>query len=196
MTARSLPSKIVTLLQQRATAWLAQVDADLLAGLEKVGFRTWPGPNGAGFYALATEKAGGYYFDTGASQMIVRGEIKVRPGEIASFGPGRKVTFADGSTGEYDEVIFATGYAGYKDTMARALGEEAAAQLGTVFGMDEEGEIRGIARDCGVPNVMFNVGNLASSRTFSKNIVLQILLQRDGVFGERYTKEKQAAEKA
>lgn len=126
--------------------------------------------------------------------MIIRGEIAVRQGEIASFGPGKQLTFADGKTGEYDEVIFATGYAGYKDTMARALGYEAGEQLGDVYGTDAEGEIRGIARDCGVPNVMFNVGNLASSRSFSKNIALQILLQREGRLGERYTTAKQAAE--
>lgn len=195
MTARSLPTPVSRAFQQRSTAWLSQVDAELLAGLKKAGFRTYPGPNGAGFYPLAVEKAGGYYFDTGASQMIIKGQIKVRQGEIASFGAGKSVRFADGEA-EFDEIVFATGYGGYKDTVARALGDEAAEQLTTVYGTDAEGEIRGIARDCGIPNVMFNVGNLASSRTFSKLIALQILLQRDGKLGERYSIAKQAAEAA
>lgn len=194
ITARSLPWEVSRLFQARATAWLSHVDADLLAGLKKAGFRTWAGPDGAGFYQLAVEKAGGYYFDTGASQMIIRGEIKVRQGEVASFRPGKKVTFQDGSEGEFDEVIFATGYSGYKDTVAHALGEEAASQLRDVYGTDAEGEIRGIARDCGIPHVLFNVGNLASSRSFSKAIVMQILLEREGKLGERYSIAKQAAE--
>ncbi|GMK58604.1 hypothetical protein CspeluHIS016_0600460 [Cutaneotrichosporon spelunceum] len=195
MTARSMPMPVVREFQKRSTAWLSTVDAELLTGLKKAGFRTYPGPDGAGFWPLAVEKAGGYYFDTGASQMIISRDIKVRQGEIASFGPGKTVRFADGKDDdEFDEVIFATGYGGYQDTVARSLGDEAAAQLTAVYGTDAEGEIRGIARDCGIPNVMFNVGNLASSRTFSKNIALQIVLQREGKLGERYTMAKQAAE--
>ncbi|BEJ14287.1 hypothetical protein CspHIS471_0400540 [Cutaneotrichosporon sp. HIS471] len=195
MTARSIPSPVGRAFQKRSTAWLSQVDADLLTGLKKAGFRTYPGPDGAGFWPLAVEKAGGYYFDTGASHMIINGDIKVRQGEITSFGPSNTVRFVDGEA-EFDEVVFATGYGGYHDTVARALGDEAAAQLMAIYGTDAEGEIRGIARECGIPNVMFNVGNLASSRTFSKNIALQILLQRDGKLGDRYTMATQAAETA
>jgi hypothetical protein len=132
------------------------------------------------------ERAGGYYFDTGTCAMISDGRIKIQPGEIASFDPASKITFSDGSSGAYDLVIFATGYTGYKDTVAQVLGDAMAEQLSPVFGIDPEGEMNGIARDCGLPNVLFNVGNLASSRIFGKAVVLQILAQKNGKWSDPY----------
>jgi hypothetical protein len=132
------------------------------------------------------ERAGGYYFDTGTCQSITDGKIKIQQGEIASFDADSRITFKDGKSEKYDYVIFATGYTGYKHTVGGALGSGPAEQLTTVFGMDPEGEINGIARDCGIPNVLFNVGNLASARIFGKAIVLQILAQKNGAWKAPY----------
>ena len=136
-------------------------------------------------YTVALEKAGGYYFSTGGSEMIARGEIKMRQGEIASFEPKHTVAFKDGCSDNFDIVVFATGYTGFPDTVRATLGEQYATTFNPVWGLDEEGEIRGLCRESGIPNAFFIVGNLSACRVSSKVLALQILAQQLGVFGER-----------
>lgn len=135
---------------------------------------------------MAQEKGGGFYFTSpgGGSELIIRGAIAMQPGEISSFGPDRRVRFSDGSEGEFDLVLFATGYTGFHETVAETLGPKAAAQLGSVWGLDAEGEMQGIARHAGVPHAYLAVGNFMSSRSMSKNIAMQIVGQRDETWGE------------
>lgn len=140
---------------------------------------------------MAYERAGGYYFTAGensGSQKIIRGEIKVRQGEIASFGSGKTVHFKDGSQGEYDLVVFATGYSGIQDSTREVLGDKAAEQMGKVWGLDSELEVNGVARRCGIPNTFFTIGNFMMSRWFSRRIALQIVAEREGRWGEAYAK--------
>lgn len=181
----SNPKFVVKLFHKRLVKVLEDQDQELLAGLTAKGFKHWNGPEESGFIMMALEKAGGYYFSTGGSEAIVRGDIQVKQGEIASFDSGRTVTFKDGSKERFDVVIFATGYTGFPDTVRATLGDQYATTFNPVWGLDAEGEIRGVARHTNIPNTFFAVGALAGSRMTSKVISLQILAQRLGVFGER-----------
>lgn len=96
-------------------------------------------------FTVALQKAGGYYFDTGASGLIASGAIKVQNGEIASFD-GADVVFKDGSRKQYDTVVFATGYTGFPDTVKATIGAEYAEKFNPVWGLDSEGEIQYVAR--------------------------------------------------
>ncbi|WOO79961.1 putative indole-3-pyruvate monooxygenase YUCCA3 [Vanrija pseudolonga] len=192
--ANSFPRAVVKELHKRTISWLADVDSELLDGLKKAGFKTTPGPEGAGWLFLGCKKGGGYYFSTGASEQIANGKIKVQQGEIASMGPGKVVKFTDGTEAEYDLVVLATGYTGFPDSVRELLGEHAASQLGQVWGMDDEGELYGVARPAGIPNVFFNIANLGSSRTFSKIIAVQVLGQREGVWSEPYKRGEDTRE--
>lgn len=142
-------------------------------------------------FTVALEKAGGYYFSTGGSEMIIDGRIKVKQGEIASFIPtssvdeAPRVAFKDGSEEHYDVVVFATGYTGFPDTIRATVGERYADTFNPVWGLDEEGEIRGVCRESGIPNAYFLVGNLSACRMSSKVLALTIAAERLGVFGER-----------
>lgn len=134
---------------------------------------------------MALEKAGGYYFSTGGSELIANGDIKVKQGEIASFGTDTEVTFKDGSKEHFDVIVFATGYTGFPDTIRETIGGNYAEIFNPVWGLDEEGEIRGVARESGIPNFFFLVGNLSACRMSSKVLALQIKAQIMGIFGER-----------
>lgn len=136
-------------------------------------------------HSVALEKAGGYYFSTGGSEMIARGDIKVKQGEIASFSNDTEITFKDGSKENFDVVVFATGYTGFPDTIRETIGGSYAEKFNPVWGLDEEGEIRGVARESGIPNFFFLVGNLSACRMSSKVLALQIKAQILGIFGER-----------
>lgn len=169
---------------------IAQVDAELLEGLRKAGFKTYSGSDGSGCMFLSLEKCGGYYFDTGASGRIISGDIKVKSGSIKGF-TDTGVVFDDGSTEDYDVVVFATGYTGYDDQVRTTLGDEYAKKMGAVWNLNEEQELNGVYRDCGIPNTYYMVANLAWSRFNAKMLALQLVAERLGVLDERYTLERQ-----
>lgn len=114
----------------------------------------------------------------------------MKQGEIASFS-GKDVDFKDGSAEQYDVVVFATGYTGFPDVVKGCLGEHWASRFNPVWGLDEEGEIRGNARESNIPQMMFAVGNLSAARITSKLVALQIVSQQMGSFPERYTIQAQ-----
>ena len=89
---------------------VSEMDKDLLAGLEKVGFRTHAGYLGGGYFANYIHRGGGYYLNVGASEYIVDGRIKLIQNErIAGYEPyGARLD--DGALLEADVVVLATGY--------------------------------------------------------------------------------------
>ncbi|KAI5476099.1 monooxygenase [Pseudohyphozyma bogoriensis] len=165
----SIPKHVLFLHHVHLTPKIQALDADVLSGLIKAGFQLTTGPDGTGWQRLALEKAGGYYFDTGACAKVIDGSIKVQKGEIRQFGGGRKVEFNDGSVQEFDTVIFATGYTGFEDVVRVTWGEKYVAQMDPVFGLDEEGEVRAVARASGIPKMYWMVGHLALARILSKD---------------------------
>jgi hypothetical protein len=198
--AESNPKPVVKLFHKRIIRELAEADRELLDGIANAGFKHWPGPESSGFIMsgccamgketpltapVALEKAGGYYFSTGGSEMIANGDIKVKQGEIAAFDSASVVTFKDGSKESFDVVVFATGYTGFPDTVRATVGEKYANSFNPVWGLDEEGEIRGVCRESNIPNLYFLVGNLSACRMSSKILALQLVQQRLGIFGER-----------
>lgn len=186
----SIPKFVAKLYHQKLMRIIEREDADLLAGLNKAGFRTTKGEDDSGFLMAALQKAGGYYFDTGASQKIIDGDIRVKQGEIDHFTP-KGVVFKDGSSAEYDVVVFATGYTGFKDTVEGILGSTYAEKLKPVWGLDSEGELRSVCRDCGIPRVYYIVGNLSAARFNTRIAALQIVSEQMSGDLKRYTIESQ-----
>ncbi|KAM0747991.1 hypothetical protein T439DRAFT_328648 [Meredithblackwellia eburnea MCA 4105] len=189
----SNPKFVVKLIHERIVPKIALADKALLEGLDKAGFQYTFGPDGSGFIMMALEKAGGYYFSTGGSEMIGRGEIKVKNGEIASFEGGKTVLFKDGSRQDFDVIVAATGYTGFDDVIASTIGPQFVAQRSAVWGLDAEGELQGVCRESGIPDFFFFVGNLSAARINSKVLALTIKQQILGIWGDRYTIAKQEA---
>jgi cation diffusion facilitator CzcD-associated flavoprotein CzcO len=169
---------------------IMQADAALLSGLEKRGFKTYRGPDGSGCLFLCLDKCGGYYFDTGACSKVISGDIRIKPGSIERFTE-TGVIFSDGTAKDFDVVVFATGYTGYDDQVRQTLGEEYAKSMSTIWDLDEEGELNGVFRDCGIPNCYYVVANLAWSRFNTRMTALQIVGERLGVMNDRYTLDRQ-----
>lgn len=186
----SIPKFIAKLYHQNLMRTIEKEDAELLAGLAKAGFKTTKGEDDSGFLMSALQKAGGYYFDTGASQKIIDGDIKVKQGEI-DFFTSKGVVYKDGSSAEFDVIVFATGYTGFKDTVKGILGPTYAAKLKPVWGLDNEGELRSVCRDCGIPRVYYIVGNLSAARFNTKITALQIVAEQENGDLNRYSIEKQ-----
>ncbi|TDL21218.1 FAD/NAD-binding domain-containing protein [Rickenella mellea] len=182
----SLPLHLLKIISQRITAYISELDRALLDGLHKVGFRTNTGEDGSGSFYLAHTRAGGYYVDVGASQLIIDGKIKLKnDSQISRFTP-EGIEFDNGSTLRADVIIFATGYGDARDPVRTLCGDKIADLLLPVWGLNDEGELSSIGRWSGVPGLYFQVGNLAISRFTSKHLSLQIKAIEVGVFGTRY----------
>ena len=58
-------------------------------------------------------------------------------------------------------------------TVQKILGDDLAARVKPMWGLDEEGELRNVWRDTGVPNFWFMMGNLMWCRFHSKHLALR-----------------------
>ncbi|KAF8070683.1 hypothetical protein FPV67DRAFT_1561425 [Lyophyllum atratum] len=146
----SLPYAVTKLLHQRITPYFAQgLDKDILDGLERVGFRTNLGSEDAGIFPLLFNRSGGYYLDSGGSQEIIDGKIKLKTGSSIKRFNENGLEFEDGSTLDADIVIFATGYGEVTDAVRAVCGPQVADQLLPIWGLDAEGELNSVWRDSG-----------------------------------------------
>ncbi|KAF9459685.1 hypothetical protein BDZ94DRAFT_1380914 [Collybia nuda] len=184
----SFPNFMSIGVAQRTTKIIAELDKDILEGLRKRGFKLNDGLLGTGFALLAWSKAGGYYLDTGGSQLIVDGKIKVKSGpQIERFSPDG-LKFDDGTDLEADVVVFATGLGDNHSHIRNVCGEEVVKRCSKIWGLNKEGELNGAWRDMGVKGLWYMMGNLALCRFHSKHVALQIKAIEEGIFnGERYS---------
>ncbi|KAG7099769.1 hypothetical protein E1B28_001581 [Marasmius oreades] len=174
-------------LAQRQVKAIAELDKPLLDGLAKRGFRTNWGLDGSGFGRLAWARAGGYYLDTGASQMIIDGKIKLKSDSKLERFTETGLRFEDGSELPADVVLFATGFGDVRTYIRKICGEEVGNRCKPIWGLDGEGELHGTFKDLGVPGLWYIMGNLALHRFHTKHVALQIRAMEGGVFGTRYS---------
>ena len=89
-----------------------KLDTELLDGLARVGFKLDFGEDGTGWQFKYLTRGGGYYFNVGCSDLIVRGDIGlVQFSDIASFA-AEGARMRTGETLAADLVVLATGYKG------------------------------------------------------------------------------------
>ncbi|MBK1657925.1 NAD(P)/FAD-dependent oxidoreductase [Paracraurococcus ruber] len=165
------------LLTDRARA----LDAELLAGLERAGFRLEFGEDGTGWPLKYRTRGGGYYFNVGCSELIVRGEIGlVQYADIEGFeaaGPRLK----DGRLLPADLAVLATGYQGHGHLLPALFGPAVAARVGRVWGFDENQELRNMWMRTPQRGLWFTGGSFSQCRMYSKPLALQILAEELGL---------------
>jgi len=178
----SLPNAAVRRIHQRTVPYTAETtDKAVLEGLAKAGFKTNLGPYGAGLIPLLFDRSGGYYMDTGTSQHIIDGDIKIKSGGSIERFTETGLKFADGSELEADIIVFATGYGDPRDSMQAICGPEVADKVVPLWRLDEEGQSSGVWRPSGHDGLWFGVGNLALSRFHSLHLAMQIKAIEAGV---------------
>jgi hypothetical protein len=159
---------------QLLTRELKAHDAELLAGLERVGFRTDYGEDNTGFQMKYLRRGGGYYLDVGCADLIINGSVKLLQfADIDEFTPSG-VRTREGREQAFDAVVLATGYYGQQELIRRLFSHEVAQRVGPIWGFDEEGELRNMWQRTGQPGLWFTAGSLAQCRIFSQYLALQI----------------------
>ncbi|KIY52791.1 FAD/NAD(P)-binding domain-containing protein [Fistulina hepatica ATCC 64428] len=149
-------------LGERKVAAIAKADREILEALEKSGFRLDTGIKGAGFLLSVWERAGGYYIDVGASQLIVDGKIKLKnDSQIERFTP-TGILFDNGSTLDADVRIISTSVGDVRDAIRPVCGDELTDRVKRIWGLDEEREVCGCWRDIGVKNLFYGIGMRSS----------------------------------
>jgi len=141
------------------------------------------GPDGTGHFPLVYEKLGGYWLDVGCADLISAGKIKIKQGVEPTKMTQDSIAFSDGSLLAVDAVIFATGCHNIRDTMKQIFGEETIEMTVPVWGLDEEGEIKGSYRPCGHPGLWYATGDFFLARFLSKQLALQIKAVELGLNG-------------
>ncbi|EAA28753.1 FAD/NAD(P)-binding domain-containing protein [Neurospora crassa] len=178
----SHPSEVLKTLQQDLTKLTIEHDAELLAGLDRAGFKLDKGVDGAGLFAKYLQRQGGYYIDVGTSKLIVEGKIAVKSGVGIAAVVENGLKMEDGEVLEADEIVFATGYSNMRSTAREVFGnEQVGDKVGDVWGWNEEGEMRGIWTRSGHEAFWFHGGNLALARYYSRVVALQIKASLDGL---------------
>jgi putative flavoprotein involved in K+ transport len=177
----SIPYPLLAVVHQQATATIADLDRELLNGLEKAGFKLDYGEDGSGIFLKYLRRGGGYYIDVGCASLIAGGKIAIKQGvEIERFTP-QGVVFTDGSTAPADVVVLATGFKNMRESARALLGDAVADRCSPVWGLDEEGELRTMWRRSGQPGLWFMGGNLHQCRHYSKFLALQIKAVAEGL---------------
>lgn len=160
---------------------VTKMDKDLLAGLEKAGFRTDPGYLGGGYFANYLSRGGGYYLNVGASEYIVDGRIKVLQNDRIDRYEAGGARLTDGTLVPAQLVVLATGYLNQEVDIRDYFGDAVADRVGKVWGWDEAGELRGAWRPTGQKGLWLQLGGVPQARTYSRLLALQIVAELRGV---------------
>lgn len=172
-------------LSRRNAKVLEDLDRTMLDGLHSRGLRTWRGQRDTGNSTLGQTRNGGFYYDAGACEHIINGNIKVESGSIERF-TSNKVILSGGREREFDLVVFATGFTNTIDSVRSTLGDAVADKCGPIWGVDEEGEFKTVYRESGVPNLWIFAGYLPFTRYHSKLLAMRLKALREGVGSSPY----------
>jgi hypothetical protein len=107
----SLPSTLFRTVGADALSLLSSMDAPLIASLSAVGFRSTPPDPYLNILILTIQRAGGFYVNIGASELIASGAITVKSSpslSISRINPHSVVLSDEEEIGNVDEIIFAT----------------------------------------------------------------------------------------
>ncbi|ESK92689.1 flavin-binding monooxygenase [Moniliophthora roreri MCA 2997] len=172
-TATPLPLLTKEAAKVSKAGWQA-VDREMHEGLRKTGFNLNLGPNGTGVLMMVFERFGGYWADVGCADLIISGKLKVKQGVEVERLAENEVFFSDGSSLPADAIIFATGYENIREVTKKTFGEKTIGMTSEVWGLDEEGELRGSYRPTGHPGLWYASGDFFNSRFSSKQLALEI----------------------
>lgn len=156
-------------------------DAELRTGLAAAGMRLDDGEDDTGWLYKFYARGGGYYFNVGASDVIVAGGIRIlQYSDLETLVPeGAKLR--DGDVLLFDAVVFGTAYENRQEENRVLFGDDIADRVGPIGGFDDNGEVRGIFRRTTQPGLWFMFGGILAARQHSPLVALQIAAEIDGL---------------
>ena len=181
LIATSMPLPLARKSHAMVTEQSKQLDKELLEGLAGVGFKLDFGEGNTGWQFKYLTRGGGYYFNVGCSDLIVKGEISLRQfADIETFAAaGAKMN--SGETIPADLIVLATGYKPQEELVRKLFGDEVVRRVGPIWGFGESQELRNMYVRTRQPGLWFIAGGLAQCRIGSKYLALQIKAVEEGL---------------
>ena len=190
LTVASVPFALLPSFQKPVYEAIRKRDAQLYAGLERVGFRHDFGEDGSGIHVAYLRRGAGYYIDVGASQLLIDRTIALKSlAEVARVAE-RTVLLTDGSVLPADLVVCATGYGSMSQWAAELISPEVAERVGAVWGLGSGtrydagpwvGELRNMWKPTQQPALWFMGGNLMQARHYSLYLALQLKARYEAI---------------
>ena len=181
LIAVSMPLKLA----RRSHALTAEkskaLDQELLDGLERAGFRLDFGEDNTGWQFKYLTRGGGYYFNVGCSDLLIRREIALKQFADLDTFTADGARMKDGEIIKADLVVLATGYRRQEELVRKLFGEAVEQRVGTIWGFGEEQELRNMYTRTGQPGLWLIAGGLAQCRIGSKHLALQIKAIEEGL---------------
>lgn len=175
LVATASPYPLLVKSYQMTAEACKNADAKLLEGLAARGFRLDNGdPDDTGYQMKYLRRGGGYYFNVGASDLIVEGKIELLHHQEIERVVANGLLMKDGSVAEADVIVAATGYKNQQDVVRHFMGDAIADRIGEVWGFDNTGELRNMWCRTPQPGLWFVGGGLPHVRIFSKYLAQQI----------------------
>ncbi|MFL6792878.1 MAG: NAD(P)-binding domain-containing protein, partial [Bradyrhizobium sp.] len=181
LIATSMPLKLARKSHAMVTEKSKAFDKDLLEGLKRVDFKLDFGEDNTGWQFKYLTRGGGYYFNVGCSDLIVKGEIALKQfADIESFtADGARMK--NGETIQAELIVLATGYKRQEELVRKLFGEDVVKRVGTIWGFGDEQELRNMYTRTGQVGLWFIAGGLAQCRIGSKHLALQIKAIEEGL---------------
>jgi putative flavoprotein involved in K+ transport len=199
----ALPFRFRIGMDQANCRAIQEDEADFYARLRATGFLLDFAEDETGIAGKYPRRASGYYIDVGASDLIIRGEIKVRSGVGVREIRPQSVVLTSGEELPADVIAYATGYGPMNNWAEMLISKEVADKVGQCWGLGSdtamdpgpwEGELRNMWKPTAQPGLWFHGGNLQQSRFHSLHLALQLKALMEGVAGPvfRMATEKQS----
>src|SRR5262249_41996845 len=156
----SIPLSVAKRSHILLTQQAKKLDKDLLDGLERKGFRLDFGEDGTGWQFKYLTRGGGYYFNVGCSDLIVKGEIALAQfSDIAALvADGARMR--SGETIPADLIVLATGYKGQEHLVGKLFGNDVATRVGPIWGFGDGDELRNMYTRTAQPGSLVYRGKL------------------------------------
>lgn len=192
---QTAPAFVDSQLGRGLFSMLASQEPDRYSALAEAGFPVIDSSHAdADLQHNLLERAGGHYVDTGGTALIAEGKSAVRAGVEPVAYTANGLRLSDGSEVQADAVVWCTGFAdrNVRETSAEILGgndeaRDIAARLDATWGLDAEGEIRGMwKRQLRVENFWVMGGFTAQHRWHSRTLALQIKAAIEGILPPAY----------
>jgi cation diffusion facilitator CzcD-associated flavoprotein CzcO len=195
MIAAAIPFPLLEESYRWITHKAAALDAELLEGLKRKGFKTYFGNDGTGFQMMYMRGEGGYYIDVGCAAYIADGSIGVLQTEDSDSFTKNGLRMKDGSVVPCDVVVLATGFKNMQENLRMIFGDAIAGKVGEVWGFDENYQMRGMWRRTGQEGLWITGGAILDSRIFSRFMALEIKAELEGILPAKDALPLQAAAK-
>ena len=178
----SVPLPVMKQAHKLLTAKSRELDREMLEGLERIGFKLEFGEDGTGWPLKYRSRGGGYYFNVGCSELLIRGEIGlIQYSDIDAFFAGG-VRMKDGRVVPSELAVLATGYKGQDAMVPAFFGAEVAAKVGQVWGFDHATqELANMWTTSGQDGLWFTGGSFSQCRMYSRHVAVQIKAWEVGV---------------